>query len=129
MSEQLKQKTIKVLGIGDALVDLSTQAAQLPPRGGNIWSTAVQLSPGGTTANVAANLSKLGIESAFIGCVGGDPYGHYIIDEFNHVGVQTAGMIIRPGVFTGIILAIIDMEGGTHLYRLRQRRCSYPIAG
>lgn len=102
---------VDVLGIGDALVDLSTHASQLPPRGGNIWSTAVRLSPGGTTANVAANAAKLGVRSGFVGCVGDDPYGQYIVSEFEKVGVDTHGITVRQGAFTGIVLAIIDDEG------------------
>lgn len=102
---------IEVMGIGDAMVDLLTHATQLPPRGGNIWSSAVSLSPGGTTANVAANAASLGIRSGFIGCVGDDPYGQYTIQEFQKAGVDTTGVIVRPGDFTGIVLAIIDDTG------------------
>lgn len=101
----------KILGIGDAMVDLSTYAAQLPPRGGNIWSTAVRLSPGGTTANVAAGIARLGLNSSFIGCVGDDPYGRYTLDEFKRIGVDTCHVQPRPGAFTGIVLAIIDETG------------------
>lgn len=102
---------VKILGIGDAMVDLSTYASQLPPRGGNIWSTAVRLSPGGTTANVAAGIARLGLNSCFIGCIGDDPYGHYTLDEFKRIGVDTCHVHPRPGAFTGIVLAIIDETG------------------
>jgi len=102
---------IQTLGIGDAMVDLYTRASQLPPKGGNIWCTAVEMSPGGTTANVSANLARLGISSAFIGRVGSDPYGEYIIDEFNKVGVETGDIFIKKGAFTGIVLGIVDDQG------------------
>jgi len=106
-----KQDPVDILGIGDALVDLSTHAPRIPPRGGNVWSTALTLSAGGTTANVAANAARLGIRSGFVGCVGDDPYGHYLVAEFEKVGVDTRGMVVRAGTFTGIVLAIIDDEG------------------
>jgi aminoimidazole riboside kinase len=108
-----KQKTIPVdvLGIGDALVDLSTYSNILPPRGGNIWSTAVRLTPGGTTANVASNLATLGIRSGFAGSVGEDPYGQYIIREFERAGVDIGGIVVKPDSYTGIVLAIIDDQG------------------
>jgi len=106
-----KGHPVDALGIGDALVDLSTHAAQLPTRGGNVWSTAVSLSPGGTTANVSANLARLGIRSGFVGCVGVDPYGQYLIGEFEKAGVDTRGIVVRQGTFTGIVLAVIDDEG------------------
>jgi len=102
---------IQTLGIGDAMVDLYTRASQLPSKGGNIWSTAVEMSPGGTTANVSANIARLGISSAFIGRVGSDPYGQYIIDEFKKVGVETGDIFIKKGAFTGIVLGIIDDQG------------------
>lgn len=111
MSAETEKLPIEILGIGDAMVDLSTHASQLPPRGGNIWSTAVNLSPGGTTANVAAIAARLGMRSAFVGCVGDDPYGQYTISELKKVGVDTQGVIVRPGAFTGIVLAIIDDAG------------------
>jgi aminoimidazole riboside kinase len=101
----------RVLGIGDAMVDLFTRASQLPPRGGNIWSSAVELHSGGTTANVASNLAKLGIPSAFAGFVGDDPYGSYLIDEFKKVQVDTSMVEVKKGTYTGIVLAIIDDQG------------------
>lgn len=111
MKHNLENTQIEILGIGDAMVDLSTRASQLPPRGGNIWSTAVSMSPGGTTANVAACIAKLGMRSSFIGCVGDDPYGCYTIEELQKVGVNTGRMTLRPGAFTGIVLAIVDDTG------------------
>ncbi len=106
-----RRNPVDIMGIGDALVDLTTRASQLPPRGGNIWSTAVGMSPGGTTANVAANAAGLGLRSGFVGCVGDDPYGHYLIAEFERARVDTRGLVVREGSFTGIVLAIIDDEG------------------
>lgn len=102
---------VEIYSIGDAMMDLSTRASFLPPRGGNIWSTAVIMSPGGTAANVAAGMAVLGLPSSFIGCVGDDPYGHYIIEEFRRVGVNIAHVTLSPGAFTGIVLAIIDDAG------------------
>jgi fructokinase len=99
------------LGIGDAMVDLFTRASQLPPRGGNIWSTAVEVHSGGTAANVSACIAKLGIPSAFAGIVGGDPYGSFLIDDFKRIGVDTQWIEVKEGAYTGIVLAIIDDEG------------------
>jgi sugar/nucleoside kinase (ribokinase family) len=111
MIDKIIENRCQVIGIGDALVDLFTHASQLPTKGGNIWSTAVTLSPGGTAANVSANIAKLGISSAFIGCIGDDPYGRYMVDEFVKIGVNTFGIIIQPGAYTGIVLGIIADDG------------------
>jgi len=111
MINKIIENQCQVVGLGDAMVDLFTQASELPSKGGNIWSTAVTLRPGGTAANVSANIAKLGISSAFIGCVGEDPYGQYTIDEFEKIGVDTNGVIIQPGTYTGIVLGIIADDG------------------
>ena len=99
---------VRVLGIGDAMVDLSTRVPRLPPRGGNVWGAAVQMRPGGTTANVAANLARLGIGSAFAGRVGDDPYGHYVLDVFAAAGVDTTYVVLEPEAYTGIVFAAVD---------------------
>ena len=99
----------KALGLGDVMVDLTTQAPAFPPRGGNVWSTAVRLSPGGTVANVAANLGILGLKSCFAGSVGLDSYGEFVLDQFMQKGVETE-RCIRTDSFTGIVLAVVDAE-------------------
>jgi fructokinase len=104
-------RTTQAIGIGDAMVDLFTRASQLPPHGGNIWSSAVEVHSGGTTANVAANLAKLGIRSGFAGFVGDDPYGAYLVDEFKRIGVDPHWTEKKAGAYTGIVLAIIDDSG------------------
>jgi sugar/nucleoside kinase (ribokinase family) len=111
MTDQIISTHSRVVGIGDTMVDLFTRAAELPCRGGNIWSTAVSLSPGGTAANVSANIAQLGISSAFVGCVGEDPYGNYTIQEFTKIGVETSGIERKAEAFTGIVLTILDMQG------------------
>lgn len=106
-----KNDYIDVLCIGDAMVDLITVGPCVPPRGGNIWSSAVQMSPGGTVANVCVNMAKLGINTAFAGCMGSDPYGKYSLEKMQESGVNTANIEITEDVSTGIILALIDTSG------------------
>ncbi len=106
-----KNNHIDVLCIGDAMVDLITVGPCVPPRGGNIWSSAVQMSPGGTVANVCVNMAKLGINTAFAGCLGSDPYGKYSLDKMHESGVDTTDIEITEDVSTGIILALIDTSG------------------
>lgn len=110
MTEE-KNRQVDVLGIGDALVDLTTFVPCLPPRGGNVWGTAAHMKAGGSTANVTANLATLGMRSAFAGCVGADPDGQYIVEAFQQAGVDTSDIIVDPEAFTGIVLAVIDTSG------------------
>jgi fructokinase len=48
--------------------------------------------PGGAPANVACGLSKLGIPTAFIGCIGGDDQGEKLVEILRSHAVNTAGI-------------------------------------
>ena len=48
--------------------------------------------PGGAPANVAVAAARLGRQSAFIGKVGDDAFGHFLIETLDKEGVETGGM-------------------------------------
>jgi fructokinase len=62
--------------------------------------TAFRKAPGGGPANVAVAGRRLGAESAFIGKVGDDPFGHWLVDVMRQEGVETCGMRIDPDART-----------------------------
>ena len=68
----MSKKIISVLG--DSNVDMSLLLSDVnklkPP----------SLSSGGTCANVAAGLSKLGLKVKFFGTVGNDIYGKHVLE-------------------------------------------------
>ena len=105
------EKKLDALGIGDALVDLTTFVPRIPLKGGNVWGTAATLEPGGTTANVASNLARLGMRSGFSGCLGDDHYGQYALEEMQSSNVEVTDVIILKDSFTGLVFAAIDEDG------------------
>lgn len=54
--------------------------------------TAFRPKPGGAPANVAVAARRLGAQSAFIGKVGDDAFGHYLTGVLEHEGVDVRGM-------------------------------------
>lgn len=63
--------------------------------------------PGGAPANVAVAAARLGKESAFIGKVGDDAFGHSLIRVLHENGVETRGM--RVDAHARTTLAFIAM--------------------
>jgi fructokinase len=55
---------------------------------------------GGAPANVAVAARRLGAASAFIGKVGEDPFGHFLLDVLAAEGVETRGMRFDPDART-----------------------------
>ena len=87
--------------VGDANVDIIVPY----PRFLNEERTLVdypnpELVGGGTSANTAVALAKLGLPVSFLGTIGDDQYGKYIQKDFKEQGVNTADLIVDPKLNT-----------------------------
>ena len=85
--------------IGDAAVDLI-------PEG----NTYLRL-PGGTGANVAVALSRLGVNSALICKLGNDPPAEFLAGVFEREGVDTQHVSTTERCKTSLIIVSIDNSG------------------
>jgi fructokinase len=74
--------------------------------------TGWRKAPGGAPANVAVAAARLGAESAFVGKVGDDPFGHWLVDVVARERVDTRGMAIDPDART--TLSIMAMPDANH---------------
>jgi fructokinase len=73
--------------------------------------TAFKPKPGGAPANVAVAATRLGRESAFIGKVGDDAFGHHLADILRQEGVNVDGMRYDQEARTGLaFLAMPDVN-------------------
>lgn len=82
-SEQ--QRTLDVLALGEALVDLISERVVDSLADATGFNRFV----GGEVTNVALNVAKLGGRSAVIACVGDDGFGHFIRHELDLATVGT----------------------------------------
>lgn len=74
----------QILVLGEALIDLFAE------RGATLRNArSLQPAPGGAPANVAVGLARLGADVGFIGKVGADDYGEYLVDLLASEGVDT----------------------------------------
>ena len=68
--------------------------------------------PGGAPANVAVAASRLGTEAAFVGSVGDDLFGNFILDALGAEGVDTGGVRrCEPPTRTSLAFVEIDDKG------------------
>ncbi len=128
----------RILGIGNALVDVMTQLNSDRvleifnlPRGSmqlvdNIKSDIIKKgtesfrrtkSSGGSAANTIHGLSMLGCETGFIGSIGKDETGDFFEKDMKEAGVNT--FLIRRDSVTGTAIALITPDSertfATHL--------------
>ncbi len=116
----------QVVVIGDACVDM---VIRLPDRKSvtpDLKKSVPQLQGGGTAANVAVALARLGVEVTMVGAVGDDGYGRLVHDDLGREGVDVQGVCSVRDAFTPMVLALIELngerlivvwppEGGAHL--------------
>ncbi len=68
--------------------------------------------PGGAPANVAVAASRLGAEAAFVGSVGEDLFGDFILEALEAEGVETRGVTRQaPPTRTSLAFVEVDEEG------------------
>lgn len=95
-----------VICLGEALVD------RLGPLGGNpaIDQPTIDCL-GGAPANVACGIAKLGLDVAFVGCLGNDSIGKKFFDLFHSRGINTSAVEMQDEFPTRVVLVHRDFAG------------------
>ncbi len=98
-----ESKMFDFISIGEILIDFAPY--------GEKSQRLFQQNPGGAPANVAAVLSKLGCQTAFVGKVGKDAFGQSCIDALKEVGVSTKYMPVSEEFPTTLAFVTLDDSG------------------
>ncbi len=96
----------KIVALGEVVADIyrgeESSAVEMP----------FTARPGGAPANVAVAASRLGAEAAFVGSVGDDLFGNFILNALEAEGVDTGGVRrCEPPTRTSLAFVEIDGEG------------------
>ena len=97
----------KILTVGEILVDfVSTESGKTLQNAPAFLKCA-----GGAPANVAVGIARLGTESAYIGNVGDDSFGRFLVSEMNSAGVETSGIRFDPLHRTRLAFVSLKKDG------------------
>ena len=101
----------QVVVLGDACVDMTIR---LPDRAAgrlDLTQSTPQLHGGGTGANTAVALARLGQEVTMISAVGDDGYGRWIMKDLQDEKIDTRGVHLLHDSFTPMVMALIEPDG------------------
>ena len=119
----------KILGIGNALVDIMTRIKDgqfleqydLPKGSMQLVDQAFvkklteatrdmerQLASGGSAANTIHGLARLGVPTGFIGKVGNDELGNFFADDMKEAGIQP--QLFRSATDSGRAIALVTPD-------------------
>ena len=104
-----------VIGVGALNIDKLYHVETIAKVGEEVGITSASESPGGSAANTIVGLARLGIKTGFIGKVGRDKEGDFILEDLKREGVDTGGITKSKGS-TGLIIGFVDKSGERALY-------------
>jgi ribokinase len=73
-------------------------------------------SPGGSAANTAVGLARLGLKVGFIGKVAKDREGGLLLKDFEDNSVDTNGIVVSNRGRSGSVMGFVDKRGDRALY-------------
>ena len=96
-----------IVVVGDINVDLIfTGLPSLPAYKELKHAKNVKLTMGGSSSIFACNVARLGAATGFVGKVGKDHLGDFLIDTLNSAGVETSRVVRASGMPTGICVSM-----------------------
>lgn len=108
----------KWITMGAAAVDTIVKVPHLPKADEIVYPLSIEQYPGGSTANIAVGLSRLGENVSFFGKAGDDANGKVICDSFREDGVDTTYLKIEPCNSSGGAFIAVDSDGERVIYSL-----------
>lgn len=98
--------------IGCVCADVKAQPVdEIPARGTLGLIPSLEMTMGGLAGVTAAVFSRLGGKAAFTGCLGNDPFGNFLIEAFQHAGVNTQGIHRVDDCNSAATVVLIDSQG------------------
>ena len=103
------KKPSPVVVIGDLLVDVLAEVGG-PLARGTDTRASISVRAGGSSANMAVWLARLGVETHFVGKVGLDVFGRSLSEELGNEGVIPR-LVEDPSAPTGKVVILVDETG------------------
>jgi ribokinase len=102
---------IDVIGVGALLIDRIASVEYFPSADGETFVDHLEARPGGSAANFTVACTRLGLVTGFIGVIGDDSDGNFLLEDLKREGVDTGGVIRSRESPTGQVYVALDKEG------------------
>jgi len=105
-------KPFDVVGLGYCAVDYLGIVPRYPELDEKMRMTEFSTQGGGITATAMAAVGRLGGRASYIGKVGDDDFGKFIIAELEKEGVHTGCVIVQAGASSQFSFVVVDQASG-----------------
>lgn len=98
-------KNIDVIALGELLIDFTENGLSANN------NPLLEANPGGAPCNVLAMLQKLGKKTAFIGKVGKDAFGKYLMETVSDIGIDITNLVQDESIPTTLAFVHTAEDG------------------
>jgi len=105
-------KEFDVVGLGCAAMDILALVDRLPRLDEKMHALAMDRQGGGPVGTALTVVARMGLRAAFMGQVGDDFAGRFVIEEFDREGVAYRGQVLHPHTQSQISLVLVDRPTG-----------------
>lgn len=108
-----------IIVVGDVNADLSAALERFPREGGDAAVASLSWSSGGSAANAATALARLGLPARLLARVGADPAAEVGLRAARAAGADLSALQIDPAVATGLCYAAVSPGGDRTFFSFR----------
>ncbi|MFC0227380.1 ribokinase [Serratia aquatilis] len=101
----------KILVTGSLHYDIMLQAHHRPEKGETVIGSHCSYKFGGKGGNQAVSAAQAGAQVSFVGAVGNDEPGKFLLSVLQENGVDTEQVLVSTSAPSGMSVAIMDAEG------------------
>jgi len=102
---------VDVIALGDVNIDIIAQFPSYPAEGQDALATSTEFHCGGSAANSAMALARMGFEVSLISRVGADPLATRAVDGLAEAGVLPVGLQRDATAATGLMYVVVTAGG------------------
>jgi sugar/nucleoside kinase (ribokinase family) len=104
----MTKKILDVVVVGELNIDLVFVDVPFPEYEKEHLARDMRFTMGSSSAITAHNLSALGTRVGFIGKIGSDNFGEFMVRQLESGGVDCSGIINEPGLKTGATIVLAN---------------------
>jgi len=101
----------EIVALGDINVDIIAHFSSYPGKGEDALARSTEFHCGGSAANTAMALSRMGLGVVLISRVGPDSLALKALNSLSEAGVMSSGLQRDPAAMTGLMYVIVTPDG------------------
>ncbi|MHA1268440.1 MAG: carbohydrate kinase family protein [Candidatus Helarchaeota archaeon] len=102
---------VEIIGLGEIVIDFVSKIPYFPEPDEKIDAISQEKFAGGVTANYVTAASRLGVKTGFMGAVGDDPDGDFLIEDLEKENVDHSFTLKKKNMKTPINFIMVDLNG------------------